>query len=153
MISQGEMAPGQIITIYSTNPTKQMIMTMEGFVETDVPADTNMLTGIPLEIKSVDLPFILCQFLVHIPRLPYQQVILDTRNFVFKEVKAEFARTYRRLYKQKKELKQLIPLGHTSGPSLMDFFSSMGQGVPMKQLPPPTGDSHSGDGQGVLFNE
>lgn len=122
MISTGEMAVGQIITVYSTNAIKQIVMTMEGEKEIMVPAETNMLTGVPLEIVSVDLPFIMCKFLVFIPRLPQQQVILDTRSFIFKEVKPAFAKTYRKLYGQKKQINTNPNVVLPRGGSILDFI-------------------------------
>lgn len=144
IITTGEMAVGQIITIYSTNPLKQIVMTMEGEREISVPADYHMLTGIPIEIVSIDLPFIMCKFLVHIPRLPQQQCIIDTRNFVFKEVKADFAKIYRKLYTPKKQIKR-DPHGMDLPPggSMLDLLGLRDESI--KIVPPASG-------QGDLFD-
>lgn len=158
MITQGELAPGQIVMIHSTLPIKQKAMTMEGMIDVEVPADKSFLTGVPLEIMAVNLPFAICKFLVFIPRIPQQQVILDTRDFNLMEVKPEFVKTYKKLYAQKPQInknphgvKQLPP-----GGSLMDFLGiGMGNGGSVfdepdtienkKKTPPASGE------QGMLF--
>ena len=110
MITEGEMNVGDIVMIHKTKNVAQMIPTIEGPKEFGMIVDPSPLMGIPLEIKAIDLPYIICGFLVAIPQLPHNQCILDTRLYNFMEVKPEFSDIYKKLYTLKKNPKQIRPL-------------------------------------------
>lgn len=95
-ISKGELDSGQIIIIHNRKKVMGIFPTMEGPKEHEVNPDPHPLTGIPVKVLAVQLPFVLVSFLGKIPNAP-PTLTLDTRDCEFIEANEKFVNAYKEL--------------------------------------------------------
>ena len=92
MLSPGEMSVGQIVTVIENKPFEHESSSLFGDTVQKVKTEDRSGYGNVLQIRAIDLPYVVCLYLDRRTFQKEEKWTFDTRRTSFKELKPEFAR-------------------------------------------------------------